>query len=44
MSPWSEEELIDRQANIHRLVWTLAWDVFDSENPNEYLAADELQR
>ena len=40
---WSEEELTDRQANIHRLVWTLAWDVFDSENPNEYLAVDELQ-
>lgn len=40
---WSEEELVDRQANIHSLVWTLAWDVFDSENPNEYLAIDELQ-
>jgi hypothetical protein len=30
-------------SNIHRLVWLLAWDVFDSEDPNEYLAADALQ-
>ena len=40
---WTEEELSQRRANIHRLVWLLAWDVFDSENPNEYLAADALQ-
>ena len=40
---WSSEELVDRQANINRLVWTLAWDVFDSENPNDCLASDELQ-
>ena len=41
---WSAEELTDRQTNINRLVWTLAWDVFDSENPNESLAADDLQK
>ena len=40
---WTEEELSQRRANIHRLVWLLAWDVFDSEDPNEYLAADALQ-
>ena len=41
---WSGEELTDRQTNINRLVWTLAWDVFDSENPNESLAADDMQK
>ena len=40
---WSEEELTQRQSNIHRLVWLLAWDIFDSENPQEYLAVDTLQ-
>ncbi len=40
---WTESELTKRLSNIHRLVWLLAWDVFDSENPNEYLAADALQ-
>ena len=40
---WTEDELSQRLANIHRLVWILAWDVFDSEDPNEYLAADALQ-
>ena len=42
-SCWSEEELTQRQSNIHRLVWLLAWDIFDSENPQEYLAVDTLQ-
>lgn len=41
---WDEEELGDRQSNIQRLVWMLAWDLFDSDNPNEFLAADEYQR
>lgn len=41
---WDEEELGDRQSNIQRLVWVLAWDLFDSDNPNEFLAADEYQR
>ena len=40
---WSEEELSDRKTNINCLIWALAWDVFDSENPNESLAVDELQ-
>ena len=40
---WTESELTKRLSNIHRLVWLLAWDVFDSEDPNEYLAADALQ-
>ena len=35
---WSDEELTDRVANILRLIWTQAWDIFESENPNEYLA------
>ena len=42
-SCWSEEELTQRQSNIHRLVLLLAWDIFDSENPNECLATDALQ-
>lgn len=40
---WTEEELSQRRANIHRLVWLLAWDVFDSEDPCEHLTADALQ-
>ena len=40
---WNEKDFSDRKTNINRLVWVLAWDVFDSENPNEYLAVDELQ-
>ena len=40
---WTEDELSQRRANIHRLVWILAWDVFGSENPGEHLAADALQ-
>lgn len=40
---WNEEELSDRNINIKRIIWTLAWDLFDSENPNECLAIDELQ-
>ena len=42
---WSEEELAanSREENIKRLVWLLAWDIFDGQNPNEHLAADELQ-
>lgn len=40
---WSEEELTQRESNIHRLIWLLAWDIFDSENPQEYLAVDTLQ-
>ena len=40
---WSNEELFDNEANIQRLVWTLAWDTFDSDNPNDNLATDELQ-
>lgn len=40
---WDKEELKDRKNNEARIVWVLAWDVFDSENPNEYLAIDELQ-
>ena len=40
---WGEEDFSDRKTNINRLVWVLAWDVFDSENPNEYLAIEELQ-
>lgn len=38
-----EDELKNRKDNEARIVWSLAWDVFDSENPNEYLAIDELQ-
>ena len=40
---WDEEELTDRQQNIERIVWLLAWDVFDDENPNNHLAIDEMQ-
>ena len=40
---WTESELTKRLSNIHRLVWLLAWDVFDSEDPHEYLAAYALQ-
>lgn len=40
---WDEDELKNRKDNEARIVWSLAWDVFDSENPNEYLAIDELQ-
>jgi hypothetical protein len=40
---WNEDELKSRKNNEARIVWCLAWDVFDSENPNEYLAIDELQ-
>ena len=40
---WDEDELKSRKDNEARIVWALAWDVFDSENPNEYLAIDELQ-
>ena len=40
---WDEDELKSRTDNEARIVWSLAWDVFDSENPNEYLAIDELQ-
>lgn len=38
-----EDELKNRKDNEARIVWSLSWDVFDSENPNEYLAIDELQ-
>ena len=38
-----EDELKNRKDNEARIVWSLAWDVFDSENPNEYLAINELQ-
>lgn len=38
-----EDELKNRKDNEARIVWSLAWDVFDSENQNEYLAIDELQ-
>ena len=41
---WTEEELNDQEANKNRLVWVLAWDIFDSENPNESLAVDEMQQ
>jgi hypothetical protein len=41
---WNEEELSDQKANINRLVWVLAWDIFDSENPNECLAVDDMQK
>ena len=40
---WTDKDLSDRKANINRLVWVFAWDVFDSEPPNESLAIDELQ-
>ena len=40
---WSDDDLSDRKSNINRLIWAFAWDVFDSENPNESLAIDELQ-
>lgn len=40
---WTEGELTQRRSNIHRLVWLLAWDVFDCENPNKHLAKDALQ-
>ena len=40
---WTESELTKRLSNIHRLVWLLAWDVFDSEDPGEHLAMDALQ-
>ena len=40
---WTESGLTKRLSNIHRLVWLLAWDVFDSEDPGEHLAADALQ-
>lgn len=40
---WDEKELTNRQQNIERLVWLLAWDVFDDENPNNHLAIDEMQ-
>lgn len=41
---WTEEELSNQETNIKRLVWVLAWDIFDSENPNENLAVDEMQK
>ena len=37
MGRWNDNELRDRQENINRLVWMLAWDIFDSDNPNECL-------
>ena len=40
---WDEEELNNPETNLSRLVWMLAWDVFDSDNPNEYLAVDGMQ-
>ena len=40
---WNEEELNNPETNLSRLVWMLAWDVFDSDNPNEYLAVDGMQ-
>lgn len=40
---WTDQDLSDRKANINRFVWAFAWDIFDSENPNENLAIDELQ-
>ena len=40
---WTEDDLTDRVTNIERMVWSLAWDIFDSENPNDSLAADDLQ-
>lgn len=40
---WSEEELNNPKANNRRLVWSLAWNIFDSDNPNDYLAIDEMQ-
>lgn len=40
---WTDQDLSDRKANINRLVWVFAWDVFDSETPNESLAIDGLQ-
>lgn len=40
---WDEEELHDREANISRLVWTLAWDIYDKDNPNDSLAVDDMQ-
>lgn len=40
---WDEDELKNRKDNEARIVCSISWDVFDSENPNEYLAIDELQ-
>lgn len=40
---WSEEELDKPKANTSRLVWLLAWSIFDSDNPNDCLAIDEMQ-
>ena len=40
---WSDKELTDLKSNKSRLVWMMAWDIFDSEDPNENLAIDEMQ-
>ena len=40
---WSDKELTDLKSNMSRLVWMMAWDIFDSDDPNESLAIDEMQ-
>ena len=40
---WTEEELANDEDNIQRLVWLLSWEIFESEDPDFYLANEEFQ-
>jgi len=35
---WTEDELSNDENNLQRLVWLLAWDVFDADDPDLFLA------
>ena len=42
-SDWTEEELSSDEDNLQRLVWLLAWNVSDSDDPDSFLADEDYE-
>ena len=43
-SDWTEEELSSDEENLQRLVWLLAWDVSEADDPDSFLANEEIRK
>lgn len=41
---WTEEDLANDKDNLQHLIWLLAWDVFDCDDPDSYLATEEIRK
>ena len=41
---WSDEELANDEDTLHRIIWILAWNEFEEEDPDSHLADEEFQQ